>query len=72
MIYQVRANLFFSEETEALDFVDNCQDAMEKAVVVNPDTPAQEGCSVELIKCYHDQTPHIPCVSCGVIHCPEE
>lgn len=70
MIYQVRANMFFTEKSEAEDFVDNCQDALEKAVVVHPDEPNQQGCSVELIKCFHDETPTKPCISCGTIHCP--
>jgi len=70
MIYQVRANLYFNLETEAWDFIDNCKDALEKAVVVHPDEPNQESSSVELIKCYHDETPTQPCVSCGEIHCP--
>jgi len=72
MIYQVRANLFFDDKDEAEDFVRDCQLSMAKAVVVHPDEPNQQGCSVELIKCYHDETPSKPCVSCGVISCPEE
>jgi len=72
MIYQVNATLFFDEYDDAVDFVHDCQLAMDKAVVVHPDEPNQQGCSVELIKCYHDETPTTPCVSCGVISCPEE
>lgn len=70
MIYEVRAKLFFDERDEARDFLNDCLTAMPKAVVVHPDEPNQEGCSVELIMCYHDQTPTEPCVSCGTIHCP--
>lgn len=70
MIYQVRANLYFAQKDEATDFAHDCEVAMAKAVVVNPDTPEQEGCSVELIKCYHDETPSKPCEPCGALQCP--
>lgn len=72
MIYQVRANIFFEHLSDAEDLVSKCAKAMYDAVVVHPDQPNQEGCAVELIKCYHDETPTKPCVSCGSIHCPEE
>lgn len=70
MIYEVRANLYFDKKDEAVDFAHDCQTAMAKAVVIHPDEPNQEGSSVELIMCYHDETPTKPCVSCGTIHCP--
>lgn len=70
MIYEVRARLFFTDADKAEDFVATCADAMGDAVVVHPDEENQQGCSVELIKCYHDETPTKPCVSCGEIHCP--
>lgn len=70
MIYEVRARLFFTDKDKAEDFVATVQDAMGDAVVVHPDEPNQQGCSVELIKCYHDETPTKPCESCGSIHCP--
>lgn len=71
MIYEVRANIFFKDKADADDLVSKCTAAMDDAVVVHPDEPNQEGCSVELIMCYHDETPTQPCVSCGIIHCPE-
>lgn len=70
MIYEVRARLFFVHEDDANDFMEHCVESMVKAVVVHPDEENQEGCSVELIKCYHDETPTKPCLSCGSIHCP--
>lgn len=70
MIYQIRANIYFTTMVDAEDLVSKCALAMVDAVVVHPDEPNQQGCSVELIKCYHDETPTKPCVSCGVIHCP--
>lgn len=70
MIYQVRANIYFKKLSDAEDLVSKCSLAMVDAVVVHPDEPNMQGCSVELIKCYHDETPTAPCVSCGSIHCP--
>lgn len=71
MIYEVRARVFFTQMSDAEDLVSHIASKMVDAVVIHPDEPNQEGCSVELIKCYHDQTPTEPCVSCGEIHCPE-
>jgi len=70
MIYEVRANIFFPSLLDAEDLVSKCVRAMEDAVVVHPDESNQQGCSVELIKCYHDETPTKPCISCGEVHCP--
>lgn len=70
MIYEVRARMFFVTIDLADDFIDNCKDAMERAIVVHPDEDNQQGCSIELIKCFHDETPVKPCISCGEIHCP--
>lgn len=61
MIYEVRANLFFKEEDEAIDFFGDCQLALPKSVVVHPDDPNAERPRVELIKCYHDEQPTKPC-----------
>lgn len=71
MIYEVRCNVFFKELTDAEGLCSYIATKMVDAVVVHPDEPNQQGCSVELIKCYHDETPTKPCVSCGSIHCPE-
>lgn len=70
MIYEVRARLFFTLKDEADDFIHDIDVAMSKAVVVHPDEPNQQGCICELIKCFHDETPVKPCISCGVIQCP--
>lgn len=72
MIYQVRASIFFKEMADAEDLVSKCSLAMVDAVVLHPDETNQQGCSVELIKCYHDETPTKPCVTCGIISCPAE
>lgn len=70
MIYEVRATVFFDHLSDAEDLAKYIASKFDDAVVVHPDEPNQQGCSVELIKCYHDQTPTEPCVSCGEIHCP--
>lgn len=70
MIYEVRANVFFTQITDAEDLVKHIAAKLDDAVVVHPDEPNQQGCSVELIKCYHDETPTKPCVFCGDLHCP--
>lgn len=61
MFYQVRANLFFHEEDEAIDFYHDCQIALPKASVINPGTPEQECSVIDFIKCYHDEQPHGSC-----------
>lgn len=71
MIYEVRATVFFEKMSDAEDLVKHIASKMDDAVVVHPDEPNQQGCSVELIKCYHDETPTRPCVACGEIKCPE-
>ena len=61
MIYQVRANLFFTEKDEARDFYRDCYLALSKSQVLNPGTEAQEAGLTELIANYHDQDPNQPC-----------
>lgn len=70
MIYQVRSSLFFEKKEIAQEYAKITQEFMDKAVVVHPDEPNQQGCSLEMIKCYHDETPTKPCVTCGMILCP--
>ncbi len=61
MIYEVRANLFFTSEDEAIDFFGDCQTALGKSVVIHPDEPRAERPQVALLKCYHDEQPTKPC-----------
>jgi hypothetical protein len=70
MIYEVRANIFFTTLPDAEDLVSKCVLSLNDAVVVHPDEPNMQICTVEIIKCYHDETPTKPCISCGSIHCP--
>lgn len=70
MIYEVRANLFFRTCSDAEDMTAYIASKMDDMVVVHPDEPNQQGCSVELIKCFHDETPTRPCECIGEIHCP--
>ncbi|MBA7545727.1 hypothetical protein ES705_38099 [subsurface metagenome] len=61
MIYQVRANLLFSEEDEAKDFYHDCELALAKSRVINPDSENIELSTIELINNNHDQEPNQPC-----------
>lgn len=61
MIYEVRARIFFDEEDEANDFMFDCEKALFKSVVVNPDTPAVEYSTIEEIENHHDADPNEPC-----------
>lgn len=70
MIYEVRSRIFFHKLSDAEDLISKCSLAMVDAIVVHPDEENQEGSMVQLIKCFHDETPTQPCVSCGSIHCP--
>jgi len=70
MIYQVRVNIFFTETSDAEDLVSQVVRAMSDAVVVHPDDPNMQGCSVELIKCYHDEIPTRPCETLGITTSP--
>lgn len=62
MIYQVRANLFFDEEDEAKDFYHDCELALPKGTLINPDQPNLEFSAIELIDNNHDQDPNQPCI----------
>ena len=61
MIYQVRANIFFDVEDEAIDFYHDCEVAFPKGISVNPDTEASEFSIIELIRNHHDENPNAPC-----------
>lgn len=61
MIYQVRANLYFTEHDEAVDFYHDCQVAFDKSTIVNPGTKAQEPGIIELIQNHHDENPTVDC-----------
>lgn len=68
MIYQVRANLFFDVLDEAQDFFNDGIIALPKSIVVHPADPNYERPRLELIKCFHDETPTKPC---ELIDCKE-
>lgn len=70
MIYEVRATIYFENLSDAEDLVSHIARTMDDAVVVHPDEPNQEGSSVELIKCFHDETPTKPCILHHTIYCP--
>lgn len=61
MIYQVVANLYFHEQDEANDFYYDCQLALAKSDVFNPDQADKEYGYIHLIANHHDETPTAPC-----------
>ena len=61
MFYQVRANLFFTERDEAWDFYHDCELALKKTGVINPNSQNIEFGTIELIANNHDQDPAKPC-----------
>lgn len=61
MIYQVRADLFFSDLDEATDFYHDCELAYEKSTIINPDTEAAEYSIIEYIFNHHDEDPNVAC-----------
>lgn len=65
MIYQVRANLFFTDSDEASDFYHDCELAYGKAAILNPNSEAVEHSTIELILNHHDQDPNAPCELLG-------
>lgn len=70
MIYEVRARLFFDTQHKAEVAVQTVVNAMQLALVVHPDEDNQQGCYVEMIKCYHDETPTRPCESYQAVYIP--
>ena len=62
MIYQVRANMFFTDRVTAHSFYRQCQDLLEIATIVNLDSDAQECSEVKLINNFHDSDPNEPCL----------
>lgn len=61
MFYQVRANLYFTIEDEARDFYHDCELALGKTGVINPDGLNIEYSVIELIENNHDHDPNQPC-----------
>lgn len=62
MIYQVRANIYFDELDEARDFYHDCELAIEKGLVVNPNSLNAEPSKIDLIENHHDESPHSACL----------
>lgn len=62
MIYQVRANLYFNIEDEAIDFYHDCELAYLKSTVVNPGQLEAEYSSIQRILSNHDLDPNQPSV----------
>lgn len=61
MLHQVKANLYFTNEDEATDFYHDCELALTKSSVINPDQENMEFGTIELVSNNHDQDPNQPC-----------
>lgn len=61
MKYQVRANLFFENEGQAVGLYNHALGLLPLATIVNPDTEAVEFSTIELIENRHDTNPNTPC-----------
>ena len=61
MFYQVRANLYFDKEDEAVDFYHDCVLALAKTDLINPNQENIEFSIIERINNNHDQDPNQPC-----------
>lgn len=61
MIYQVKAELYFKDRDQAVDFARTCQVTLDKTIVVNPGDINEQRSTVVLIECHHDESPLSPC-----------
>lgn len=61
MFWRVHADLAFTVEDEANDFYHDCEVALPKASIINPDERNEERGTILLEKCFHDLNPSIPC-----------
>ena len=61
MKYQVRANIYFSDENAARSFLYQCQVALRKSTDISPGKPAMELTTIDLIENHHDDDPAAPC-----------
>lgn len=62
MFYRVHADLSFTDPDEANDFYHDCELACRKAQIINPGATNQESGHIQLEKCFHDETPNLPCI----------
>lgn len=65
MFYRVSADLVFTEEDEAKDFLHDCQVALPKSSVINPGQNNEERSTILTQNCYHDEDPVKPCEQTG-------
>jgi len=61
MFYRVRADIIFDVEDEARDFYHDCEIALPKGAIINPDQDNMEISQILLEECYHDESPTQPC-----------
>lgn len=68
MIYEVNAKLLFASEDESKDFFRDCELALIKATVINPNEPNMEFSHAERLISNHELNPNEPSVLLEVIH----
>lgn len=62
MLYRVRIDIAFDTEDISRDVFDKAKAVLSKAKkIVSTDNPEGEVSFIEIHKCYHDQTPSLPC-----------
>lgn len=66
MFYRVRADLAFTDLDEGNDFYHDCVVALPKSNLINPGQPNQEGGTIVMEECYHDENPQKPCLTMKV------
>jgi hypothetical protein len=62
MLYQIRANLYFSNEAPTRAIREALQKLWSQALVVNAGQPHAEPSEIEVIENHHDTDPAAPCV----------
>ena len=61
MLYRVRLDLAFQSYDPAHDILDKALDHLSEARTINPGQDNEERGSIETHRCYHDETPSLPC-----------
>lgn len=61
MFYVINARLVFEQEQDADVLFDYLAGKFDKMSVINPGTMNEEGCSLILERCYHDEPSPLPC-----------
>lgn len=61
MLYRIRLDLAYPEDTNPKAIIAQTKSLMPQAVVINPGQPNEERGYIILEKCFHDEDPLKPC-----------